>query len=64
MTDQGVGIPPEARSRIFSLYYTTKPSGTGVGLAMSYRIVQLHNGSIDFSSEVQRGTTFRLTLPR
>jgi len=64
VADQGVGIPPEARSRIFSLYYTTKPSGTGVGLAMSYRIVQLHNGSIDFSSEVQRGTTFRLTLPR
>ena len=64
VADQGVGIPPEARSRIFSLYYTTKPSGTGVGLAMSYRIVQLHNGSIDFSSEVDRGTTFRLTLPR
>ncbi|HEV2426103.1 MAG TPA: ATP-binding protein, partial [Terriglobia bacterium] len=39
------------------------PSGTGVGLAMSYRIVQLHDGSIDFSSEPNRGTTFRLTLP-
>jgi signal transduction histidine kinase len=64
VADQGVGIPAEARARIFSLYYTTKPSGTGVGLAMSFRIVQLHNGSIDFSSEVQRGTTFRLTLPR
>lgn len=64
IADQGVGIPPEARARIFSLYYTTKPSGTGVGLAMSYRIVQLHDGSIDFSSEVNRGTTFRLTLPR
>jgi signal transduction histidine kinase len=64
VADQGVGIPPEGRSRIFSLYYTTKPAGTGVGLAMSYRIVQLHNGSIDFSSEVDRGTTFRLTLPR
>jgi signal transduction histidine kinase len=64
IADQGVGIPPEARSHIFSLYYTTKPSGTGVGLAMSYRIMQLHNGTIDFSSEVHRGTTFRLTLPR
>jgi len=63
ITDTGVGIPPDARSKIFSLYYTTKPSGTGVGLAMSYRIVQLHDGSIDFSSEVNRGTTFRLTLP-
>jgi signal transduction histidine kinase len=63
IADTGVGIPPEARSKIFSLYYTTKPSGTGVGLAMSYRIVQLHDGSIDFSSEVSRGTTFRVTLP-
>lgn len=64
VADQGTGIPPEARSKIFSLYYTTKPSGTGVGLAMTYRIVQLHNGSIDFSSELNRGTTFRVTLPR
>ncbi len=63
IADNGIGIPPEARSRIFSLYYTTKPAGTGVGLAMSYRIVQLHDGSIDFSSELSRGTTFRLTLP-
>jgi signal transduction histidine kinase len=61
--DQGVGISPEARSRVFSLYYTTKPSGSGVGLAMSYRIVQLHNGTLDFSSEVNRGTVFRLALP-
>lgn len=63
VADHGVGIPPEARSKIFSLYYTTKLTGTGVGLAMSYRIVQLHDGSIDFSSEVSRGTTFRLVLP-
>ncbi len=64
IADQGVGIPPEARSRVFSLYYTTKPSGSGVGLAMSYRIVQLHNGTLDFSSEVNHGTVFRLALPR
>jgi signal transduction histidine kinase len=63
IADQGVGIPPEARPKIFSLYFTTKPNGTGVGLAMTYRIIQLHNGSIDFSSEVDRGTTFRLSLP-
>ena len=43
--------------RVFSLYYTTKPSGTGVGLAIAYRIIQLHNGSHRFSSEVNRGTT-------
>ena len=63
IADQGVGIPPEARSKIFSLYFTTKPKGTGVGLAMTYRIIQLHNGSIEFSSEVDRGTTFRVSLP-
>lgn len=64
IADTGVGIPPEARERIFSLYFTTKAGGTGVGLAMAFRIVQLHNGNIDFSSEVNRGTTFRIVLPR
>ena len=61
--DSGVGIPPDAQKRIFSLFYTTKPGGTGVGLAMAFRVVQLHNGAIDFSSEVNHGTTFRVTLP-
>ncbi|MBZ5563002.1 MAG: hypothetical protein LAP13_11365 [Acidobacteriia bacterium] len=64
IADQGVGIPPEARGKIFSLFYTTKPGGSGIGLAMSYRILQLHNGSIEFTSEPNQGTTFRLTLPR
>jgi len=63
IADQGVGIPAEARPKIFSLYFTTKPNGTGVGLAITYRIVQLHNGSITFSSEVDHGTTFRVSLP-
>jgi signal transduction histidine kinase len=61
--DSGVGIPPDAQKRIFSLFYTTKPGGTGVGLAMAFRVMQLHNGTIDFTSEVNRGTTFRVTLP-
>ncbi|MFZ0960524.1 MAG: ATP-binding protein [Terriglobia bacterium] len=61
--DSGVGIPLEAQNRIFSLFYTTKPGGTGVGLAMAFRVVQLHNGAIEFSSQVNRGTTFRVTLP-
>ncbi len=63
IADQGEGIPPEARQKIFSLYYTTKPGGSGVGLAMTYRIIQLHEGEITFLSEVNRGTTFRITLP-
>jgi signal transduction histidine kinase/HAMP domain-containing protein len=62
--DSGTGIPPAAQEKIFSLFYTTKPGGTGIGLAMAFRVVQLHNGSIEFSSEVNRGTTFRVTLPR
>lgn len=64
ITDHGMGIPPEVREKIFTLYFTTKPGGTGVGLAMAFRIIQLHNGQIDFSTEVNRGTTFRIVLPR
>jgi PAS domain S-box-containing protein len=64
IADQGSGIPPEVRPRLFSLFFTTKPNGTGIGLAMAYRIIQLHNGSIDYTSEVNRGTTFRVSLPR
>ena len=63
IVDQGVGIPPEAKAKLFSLCFTTKPGGTGMGLAMAYRIVQLHNGTIDFSSELNGGTTFRISLP-
>jgi signal transduction histidine kinase/HAMP domain-containing protein len=63
ISDSGMGIPPDAQKRIFSLFYTTKPGGTGVGLAMVFRVVQLHNGTIDFTSEVDHGTTFRITLP-
>ena len=63
VSDQGVGIPPEVRQKIFSLFYTTKPGGSGIGLAMAFRILQLHNGSIDFSSEVHHGTTFRVSIP-
>jgi signal transduction histidine kinase/HAMP domain-containing protein len=63
VSDQGTGIPPEARSKIFSLFYTTKPGGSGIGLALAFRVLQLHNGSIDYSSEVDRGTTFRVSIP-
>ncbi len=63
VSDQGAGIPPEARERIFHLYFTTKGKGSGIGLAMTFRIVQLHNGTIDFTSEVGKGTTFHLRFP-
>jgi signal transduction histidine kinase len=62
--DHGKGIPAEIRPRIFSLFFTTKPGGSGVGLAMASRIVQLHNGALNFDSEINHGTTFRVSLPR
>src|SRR5215471_691851 len=61
--DHGIGISPEARSRIFNLYYTTKKGGTGIGLAQAFRAVQLHNGQIYFTSEEGKGTTFDISLP-
>ena len=61
--DTGKGIPLENRQKIFQLFFTTRPGGSGIGLASAFRIVQLHNGSIDFTSEVGRGTTFRIELP-
>ena len=62
--DTGVGIKPEHLSRIFDLYYTTKEHGTGIGLSMVYRTIQLHDGDIDVESTPGRGTTFRVLLPR
>jgi signal transduction histidine kinase len=61
--DTGRGIAPEHRQRIFQLFFTTRPGGNGIGLASTFRTVQLHNGSIEFESEVGRGTTFRIALP-
>jgi PAS domain S-box-containing protein len=61
--DTGRGIPVEHRQKVFQLFFTTTPGGSGIGLASTFRIVQLHNGSIDFTSEVGRGTTFRIELP-
>ena len=63
ITDTGKGIAPEHRARVFQLYFPTRPGGSGIGLASAYRAVQLHDGEIDFDSEVGRGTTFRIDLP-
>lgn len=63
ITDQGPGIPEESRDKIFNLYYTTKPKGSGIGLAQAFRAVQLHNGRIRVESEVGSGTCFRIMLP-
>jgi signal transduction histidine kinase len=63
ISDSGVGIPPQLREKIFTLYFTTKKEGSGIGLAMTFRIVQLHDGTIDFKSEPGRGTSFSIRLP-
>ncbi len=61
--DTGRGIAPEHRQRIFQLFFTTRAGGSGIGLASTFRTIQLHNGSIEFESEVGRGTSFRIDLP-
>ena len=63
VSDTGPGISLENREKIFQLYFTTKSRGTGIGLAMTYRAVQLQGGNIDFTSQIGKGTTFRLALP-
>ncbi len=63
VSDTGCGIPPEAKSKVFGLYFTTKEKGSGIGLAMTFRIVQLHDGTIDFTSEPGKGATFFIRIP-
>ncbi len=63
VSDDGPGIPAEARDKVFQLYFTTKQRGSGIGLAMTYRAVQLHNGTISFSTELSRGTAFQMQFP-
>ena len=62
--DTGVGIKPEHLQRIFDLYFTTREKGSGIGLSMVYRTVQLHDGDIEVQSTPGVGTTFRLVLPQ
>jgi PAS domain S-box-containing protein len=61
--DQGAGIPENIRDKIFNLYFTTKSGGSGIGLAMAYRVVQLHHGALEFTSIMEHGTTFYLRFP-
>ena len=64
ISDHGPGIPPEIREKIFNLYFTTKKGvGSGIGLARTFQIVQLYNGTVDFTSDPFSGTTFRLSFP-
>ena len=62
--DTGAGIKPEHLGRIFDLYFTTRAGGSGIGLSMVYRTVQLHDGEIEVQSTEGHGTTFRILLPQ
>jgi signal transduction histidine kinase len=62
--DTGVGIPPEDLGRIFDLYFTTKEQGSGIGLSMVYRIVQLHGGGVEVEAAPGAGTRFKLLFPQ
>ena len=64
VVDSGIGINPDHLSRIFDLYFTTREQGSGLGLSMVYRTVQLHDGTIEVESTPGRGATFRMRLPR
>jgi two-component system, NtrC family, sensor kinase len=59
-----MGIKPENLNRIFDLYFTTKERGSGIGLSLVYRIVQMHDGEVEVESAPGQGTTFRLLLPQ
>ena len=61
--DDGPGIPADVLPKIFDLYFTTKPDGTGVGLAVTHQIVEAHGGTIEVDSAAGRGTRMIVTIP-
>jgi CheY-like chemotaxis protein len=65
VVDNGIGMTPEVRSKIFDPFFTTKgKAGMGLGLAVSFGIIRRHEGTIALESEINRGTTFKISLPR
>jgi two-component system, NtrC family, nitrogen regulation sensor histidine kinase NtrY len=64
VTDNGKGIPRAVQARLFDPFFTTKEGGTGLGLPIAARIVEKHGGQLRYQTEPNRGTTFRVVLPR
>jgi signal transduction histidine kinase len=63
ITDTGEGIPPQILERIWDVYFSSKKSGTGMGLPTARRIIEEHDGTIEVQSDVGRGTRFLLRFP-
>ena len=63
MTDNGPGIPPALRERVFQPFFTTKRDGTGLGLALVQKIIVFHNGRIVVAAAPHGGASFQMTLP-
>ena len=63
VSDTGVGLPPENANLIFNAFYTTKPLGTGMGLAISRSIIEAHGGRLWATANAERGATFHFTIP-
>jgi signal transduction histidine kinase len=64
VNDSGIGIASDRADRIFDAFFTTKPQGTGMGLSISRKIIELHGGRLWASANTGRGTTFQFTLPQ
>jgi signal transduction histidine kinase len=62
--DNGPGMEPETQSKIFDPFYTTKESGTGLGLALSKKVVEAHGGTMEVQSSPGNGTEFVLSFPK
>ena len=63
VTDTGPGVPADVADKMFNPFFTTKPQGSGLGLAVVRKIVDAHEGRIDVTSQPDKGTCFRVTLP-
>jgi signal transduction histidine kinase len=61
--DTGAGIGPAEAERVFTPFFTTKDHGTGLGLALTHKIIEDHGGAVDFRSGPRAGTIFRIVLP-
>ena len=62
-SDSGIGMSPETVSRLFEPFFTTKEQGSGLGLSISYGIIEAHHGEVTVQSQEGAGTTFTLLLP-